>query len=504
MHIYIGSWEAVSSTEQAEGESLADQAMRNRAFIDDFSRYYPGYAGSLSHSFTVAESRSITLLTDACAAIPEYQRLIDLIKQPKHIRKLDALIFQSLDRLARSPALIATLNELMLTHGVVPIPRNNLPRTLDCDAILNDFGAGITTAVDAQRAGSEVRELVRRNRIGMPKRIREKKLFPSKPNYGYKIVDGKIVDDVGEQAILRRALLELYADGGLSGEATATELNARGIPSPGGSRWYGDTLRKLIIRLPIYEGKLLLNQTSKSGRPLIETDGVHNPVFTKAEADRIRAAKDLHRHERRLSVHSPFLGIVFCGPCNHQMHVYMSPKRTPNGWRDRWRMRCRKCHRTISRRKILSAIGNAVATLQKKSLDELVPPADSVETKQRRDQIAQALADLTAERKRLVHGYVTLAAIPEDDFEKRSKALAARETLLLGELDKLGNAETEADRRRSSIERLARIRDESDDRLLQLKNDEDHTAVRSWLHQWLRLVVDREDGENRVAEIVIF
>lgn len=142
--------------------------------------------------------------------------------------------------------------------------------------------------------------------------------------------------------------------------------------------------------------------------------------------------------------------------------------------------------------------------LQEKSLDELVPPADSIETEQKRDHVAQALADLTAERKRLVHGYVTLAAIPEDDFEKRSKALAARETFLLGELEKLGNTETEAERRRSSIERLARIRDESGDRFLQLQNDEDHTAVRSWLHQWLRLVIGREDGENRVVKIVIF
>ncbi len=280
----------MSSVEQVEGESLADQAMRNRAFIDDFSRYYPGYAATLSHEFAVAESRSITLLSDACSTIPAYQRLVELIQEPKSRRKLDALVFQSWDRLARSPALITTLNELMLKHGIVPISRHNLPRTLDCEELLNDFGAGISTAVDAQRSGNEVRELIRRNRMGMPKRLREKKLFPGNPNYGYKIEYsnnvGKIVDDPSAQFIIRLALLELYANQGLSASAVARELNGRGIQAPQGGQWFGTTLYALIKNLPVYCGKLRLNHRSETGRPVIEIDGSHTPVFTAEEADR--------------------------------------------------------------------------------------------------------------------------------------------------------------------------------------------------------------------------
>ncbi|MCC6653514.1 MAG: hypothetical protein IT348_20355 [Candidatus Eisenbacteria bacterium] len=133
-----------------------------------------------------------------------------------------------------------------------------------------------------------------------------------------------------------------------------------------------------------------------------------------------------------------------------------------------------------------------------------MPPLNEDETAQKRDQLTQALSDIAAERRRLVHGYVTLAAIPEDDFEKRSKALAARETALLTEMEKLGDVETEQNRRRSSIDRLNRVRDEAGEKLVHLQNDEEPQAVRSWLHTWLRLKVDREDGENRVVEIVIF
>lgn len=71
-------------------------------------------------------------------------------------------------------------------------------------------------------------------------------------------------------------------------------------------------------------------------------------------------------------------------------------------------------------------------------------------------------------------------------------------------MEKLGDVETEQNRRRSSIDRLNRVRDEAGEKLVHLQNDEEPQAVRSWLHTWLRLKVDREDGENRVVEIVIF
>lgn len=521
MLLRIGSWIAVSSEEQADGESLDDQELRNREFIEEFSRYYPGYAGTLIQTLRVAESRSITLLSDACEAIPAYQQLLDTIKAPRHQREFDALVFQSLDRLARSPALITTLHELMLTHGIVPVPRNNLPRSLDCDTLLNDFGAGIAVAVDAHRSGSEVRELVRRNKMGMPKRLREKKLFPSLPNYGYRIEKGKgdtpdkIVDEPAEQAILRLVLLEIYADGGLSANETANELNRRQIPPPGNrpqkrkrptmNIWRGQTIHRLIDNLPIYRGRLILNHRSETGRPYYETDGTHNPVFTEEEAERILAARELHKHERRLSVHSPFLGIVYCLPCNHPMHLYSSPKKAAHGiWRDRYRMRCRLCTRTISRKKILFAVEAAVKWLQDTDdVAEFYPVPTADDSAQKREQLQDALAKIKEERRRLIRGYTELQVIPEPDFVNLSRALSSRESVIINELERLGSAEDREQKRQRQIGRLATAKGQAEERLHQLRNETNTEVVRSWLHGFLRLYVDKVDNQNLVVETVI-
>jgi len=120
------SWIAVSSEAQAERESPADQKKRNVEFIENLDHHYPNSRGMLVATFTMAASRSITLLSDACALHEQYAELVEMVRS----RAFDLLICRSRDRLGRTLPLVAALEKLCLDYGVVVVPRMSLPPTI--------------------------------------------------------------------------------------------------------------------------------------------------------------------------------------------------------------------------------------------------------------------------------------------------------------------------------------------------------------------------------------
>ena len=286
------SWVAVSSEVQAERESPADQKRKNLELIENLGRYYPNSRGVLVATFEMAASRSITLLTDACALHEQYAELVEMAKA----RAFDLLVCRSRDRLGHTLPLVTTLEKLCLDHGIVVVPRMSLPPTLSARDLVKAEGAGLMAAIEAQMAEAEVRRMVNRHETGMRGRVLKRKLFANHVPFGYRYEYGKdgsrkIVIDEAAAAVVRLIMLDLYVGRGWGAPRIAKYLNENGIPTPKGSTWSSPGVQQIAARAYRYAGYLELNHMSRTGRDQAMVKGDHPPIISEDELARVLATK---------------------------------------------------------------------------------------------------------------------------------------------------------------------------------------------------------------------
>lgn len=166
------TWSAVSSLPQTKEISLSDQREQARSVVARLG-------GVIVEELEVpGESRSIVLFEDACARIPAYARLRDLLAQ----RAFDVLIFLDRSRLGRTAALVMTVTALCAEAGAVCYEMDAPPTSLDAP---HSPDGDLLNAIKAVGAESEVQKLRERHRMGMAGRIK-KGLLPGQLPFGYR------------------------------------------------------------------------------------------------------------------------------------------------------------------------------------------------------------------------------------------------------------------------------------------------------------------------------
>jgi site-specific DNA recombinase len=231
------------SSENQREASIDDQIEVCRRYIE-------------RQGWTLVYTCSDAALSGASRFRPGYQQLLSDL----HRRQFDVVVVEALDRLGRKLADVADLHDRCNFAGVKLFAVNVGEITAMHVGMLGTM---------AQLFLADLREKTWRGQLGRALQGRA----PGGKAYGYDVVDGGSKGVTGERrineaeaAVVRRIFRE-FAEG-CSPRAIARQLNAEGVPGPGGRPWGDTTIRGQaergtgILNNALYVGRLEWNRCS--------------------------------------------------------------------------------------------------------------------------------------------------------------------------------------------------------------------------------------------------
>jgi site-specific DNA recombinase len=202
----------------------------------------------------VAEFSDAALSGASMAGRPQLMQLLETAAN----RQFDAVIVESLDRLARNQGDLATIHKRLAFHNVRLF-------TIDEGGEVPRLVLGIKGAI----AEHYLVELAAKTKRGQVGRVKAGRIAGGKC-YGYDVVPG---DDRGRRIINGReaaVVLRIHHEAaiGMSALQIAASLNREGIPGPRGSQWNASTIngsrqrQNGILSNSIYIGRQTYNRQS--------------------------------------------------------------------------------------------------------------------------------------------------------------------------------------------------------------------------------------------------
>lgn len=234
---------------------------------------------------------------------PGYRQLLDHITQGL----VDVVITWHADRLHRSPRELEEWIEACERHGVVTLTVR--AGELDLTTAAGRMVARMLGAA-ARHESEQKSERVRRARqqaagLGQPN---------GKLGYGYR--DDRSIDSV-QADVVREVATRILANDTLY--AIASDLNARGVPSPGGAQWRTGNMRVMVMRGALCGWREWEPGRGGHGRGNLVAKGNWAPILDREQTERLRAL--LCSPERRRGRVPMYLlsGVLVCGRCGARM-----------------------------------------------------------------------------------------------------------------------------------------------------------------------------------------
>lgn len=490
------SWAAVSSLPQAKKISVDDQLKTNLEHIEKWE-------GVLYKELPIrGKSRSIISWEKACATIPEYAALRDMIEK----REFDVLIYLDRSRLGRKALLIDTIVEMCHEAGIVTYPTESPPNTLEPKG--GDFAHRIVGAIESIVAQEEVTKMKRRHAFGMAARVRNGD-FPARVPYGwsvrYEVVNEKPVqiieiDEAAKTTILR--IIDLYVDDALSFRSIAEVLRNEGVPSPRGQTWKTTTVERILCMAWRYAGIVELNKRSKT-REYIRAKSRWPVLITEERAKQIIAERARRAHARR-SVESPhrFSQIVWCEKCHRRMQARYQLRYAPATREQTENYRCvtdgepSHAKNQIAAFYIEDAIEAAILYAQKEANRQRILDGYT-------DQRPHIEAGITKANQRLAKheeavqraddAYV-LGKMDYDRYSRQLENLSREHKKILEVIAGYQQQLDEQLREAGRADRLIVIADEG----LQMLRSHDIVAANAWFRQHIQVWIDNDNPSRRV------
>ncbi|NNJ10559.1 recombinase family protein [Chloroflexales bacterium ZM16-3] len=158
---------------------------------------------------------------------------------------ISVVIVASLDRLGRSTRIILDLVDHLTEGGAELV---SCRESLDTTTPAGKFVLTLFAAL----AQLDRDQIVKRTTDGRDSRGRRDGEKGGNVPLGYKRVDGTLLVDVANAAVVRRVftLRPMFSLNSIAGT-----LNAEGVPTPhGGKAWYASTVRQILLNETIYRG----------------------------------------------------------------------------------------------------------------------------------------------------------------------------------------------------------------------------------------------------------
>ena len=210
-----------------------------------------------------------------------------------------------------------------------------------------DFAGRLVYTIQQKGKHQFLRDLSRNVNRGKIQAVKDKRWMGGDAPFGYDLnSESRLVINETEAAVVRE-VFRLYVAGNSSLKVRKI-LNERGVPSPGGGLWYGETVRR-IVTSQVYIGNIVYNQVSRGRYTRIANDAVvpkanakglrndpslwmvetdcHKPIVSKKTFEAAQQATKTHKawvgpaSERII-----FRSILRCARCGKTMHGNFVPK----------------------------------------------------------------------------------------------------------------------------------------------------------------------------------
>ncbi|MHB9134559.1 MAG: recombinase family protein [Armatimonadota bacterium] len=171
---------------------------------------------------------------------PGVQRVLDLVRG----RLVDAVIIYKLDRLFRNTQDALNTSQEFARKGVALC---SISEQLDTSTPMGKFFFTITAAY----AEMERAMIAERTRVGLAQTRKNGRQIGDKTPYGYNLVNGRLVPNADEQAIISEVDRRFATGEGVRG--IARDLTARGVlTKTGNTCWHPTQVRRLVQRAEQY------------------------------------------------------------------------------------------------------------------------------------------------------------------------------------------------------------------------------------------------------------
>lgn len=507
------SWVAVSSEKQAERISPEKQRADNLHFVDEVLPVTYRVRGELVEDLSLADTRSIVELREASLLYPEsYGRLEALIKsEPK---AFDILVCRSADRLGRSRTLISTIEELCEQRGIVIVyVREQLPSSLDP---ISMEGSAYIAAIKGAQAREEIKRLVARHADGMLERVRKAKSFPGRIPYGYAIADGKIIIVPAAAETIRRIIVDLYLGLGMGVYRIADILNEEDRLSPTGKQWVPTSVKGILFRAARYAGWIEYNKVprdkTKPKKEYIRIKGNYPQIITDEEFERFQAERKA-RFKRPVRKKLLLSGVCYCISCGrpltYQGFGRIRKDKTVN-YTSTLCCKRRTCTSRVAVREhaVITALTEFLETLSNTAQIDTYIQINTSKPKDYSWQIGiveSSLEQVEAGRKRVIHAYVNLQLIEEEEFTSQIRRLNTKTEQLKNELNSLADQQRNAKNNQERQTRFRQIQQEVEHFFLDMK-DENIITCNRWLQDNIKIWIQpgkRSDPRIHKIEVLV-
>ncbi len=306
------------SSELQDARSITDQVAQARKYVETRGMKASGIYedAGISGASVINRPGLQRLLADAAA------------------EKFDVLVTESLDRLSRSQADIASLYERLCFLGI-------RVETL-ADGHVSEIHVGLKGTMSALF----LKDLAQKTRRGQVGRVKAGRI-PGGRSYGYDVVPsgddrGRRLINEREAAIVRRIFAEYAADNGSL--AIVKDLNREGEPGPSGGKWNVSALvgsakrRNGLLNNELYRGTIVYNRQrfvkdpatgKRVSRPNPESEWQRQDVPELRivcedvwhRVQQIRASRGGPRLHERRRPQRLLSGLIYCGCCGAKYNV---------------------------------------------------------------------------------------------------------------------------------------------------------------------------------------
>jgi site-specific DNA recombinase len=397
---------------------------------------------------------------------PEVQRLISDIQ--KGIFGFQVVLVYRLDRLTRSVLDLHRLLEIFEKHRVAFRSATEVYDTTTA------IGRLFITLVAAM-AQWERENLAERVRMGMAQMARQGRRPGTQEPYGYNYVDGQLVVNPAEAAVVRQ-IYDYYTRGwGIRRIIRWLNDPEHPIPSKTGKPWHDNTV-VYILTNPLYIGKFTWGRedyrssrcTLKPVPPEYIYQGSHEAIVDEetwhAVQEKLKRRKKLP--PRHATGNYPLTGVLKCGLCGGPLNGCFSTQVNRQGKRRvRWYKCSRRDHKqtcslpylraeTVEAQvvEMLEQMAD-IETLQELARQELA--AGGYDCRQEAEKLKAELKEISAKKKKWFDAYEA-GVIELADLRERMKTITDREAYIR---DRLAEIETEEEEQAwTPEERLEKIK----------------------------------------------
>lgn len=234
--------------------------------------------------------------------------------------KVDKIIVKSISRFARNTRdCLATLRELTALGVTVYFEKENI----DTNALTTEFMVSVYGAL----AQEESISIGKNQRISYQRRMERGEFITCFAPLGYRLIDGKNLEIVEEEAKIVRWIFKQYLTG-YNSQQIASELAQRGIQSVSGKdHWNEKTIRK-ILKNEKYVGDSLCQKTyTTNAFPFVRqynhgqmvqyyVENTHPAIVTKETFEKVQALRQRRgRPGDSRKIEYPLTSKMFCGNC---------------------------------------------------------------------------------------------------------------------------------------------------------------------------------------------